>query len=58
VDLAAVESEQTERDARDSSRAASPLRPARDAVVVDTTGLSLDEVIDAMLATVRARMAP
>jgi CMP/dCMP kinase len=33
------------RDARDRSRVESPLRPAEDAVVVDTTGMKLDEVI-------------
>ena len=35
-----------ERDRKDSSRAASPLRPADDAVVVDTSDLTLDEVLD------------
>lgn len=34
-----------ERDERDASRAVSPMKPAADAVEVDTTGLSLDEVI-------------
>jgi cytidylate kinase len=34
-----------QRDRLDSSRAASPLRPAEDAVVIDTTDLSLDDVI-------------
>lgn len=35
-----------ERDRKDSSRSASPLRPADDAVVVDTSDLTLDEVLD------------
>jgi cytidylate kinase len=34
-----------ERDARDTSRAAAPLRPADDAVVLDTTGRSIEESI-------------
>ncbi|HHX84799.1 MAG TPA: (d)CMP kinase [Actinomycetales bacterium] len=38
-----------ERDRKDSSRAASPLRPADDAVVVDTSGLTLDEVLDRLV---------
>jgi cytidylate kinase len=38
--------EQTMRDERDRSREHSPLAPAADAVPVDTTGLSLDEVVD------------
>lgn len=34
------------RDARDSERSHSPLRPAADAVVLDSTALSLEQVID------------
>ncbi|MCW3040196.1 MAG: cytidylate kinase [Solirubrobacterales bacterium] len=34
-----------ERDERDASRESSPMKPAADAIEVDTTGLSLDEVI-------------
>jgi cytidylate kinase len=34
------------RDRQDSEREASPLRSAADAVVVDTTSLSLDQVVD------------
>ncbi len=34
------------RDDYDASRAASPMRPADDAVIVDTTGLSVDQVIE------------
>jgi cytidylate kinase len=37
---------QAERDVRDSTEGRSTLEPANDAVPVDTTGLSLDEVID------------
>jgi cytidylate kinase len=35
-----------ERDARDSNRAASPLVAAEDAVVLDTSELNIDEVVD------------
>ncbi len=45
-----VAAEQRERDLRDSTRAASPLRPAAGAVVVDSSGLSLAEVVDAVVA--------
>lgn len=38
--------EMRERDQRDRQRAESPLKPADDAVVLDTTGLSLDEVLE------------
>lgn len=55
ADLARVEADQAERDARDSSRAHAPLREAADAIVLDTTRLSLDQVVDSMERTVAAR---
>jgi cytidylate kinase len=45
VTEAAVLSEMKLRDERDRNRAQSPLRPAEDAVVVDSTAMSLDEVL-------------
>ena len=36
-----------ERDRRDRTRAESPLQPASDAVIIDSTDLSLDEVVHA-----------
>ncbi len=44
-----VRDELAQRDAIDSGRAVSPLRPADDAVVIDTDKLSLDEVVDRIL---------
>ncbi|GAB3943541.1 (d)CMP kinase [Corynebacterium tapiri] len=44
VDFAAVLADVQRRDALDSSRATSPLKPADDAVVIDTSELSRDEV--------------
>ncbi len=41
------------RDARDAQRTVAPLRPAEDAVLIDTTGLSIDAVVDRVLALVR-----
>lgn len=38
------------RDARDASRAVAPLRPADDAVTIDTTGVAIDEVVARVLA--------
>lgn len=46
-----------ERDRRDSTRADSPLTVAADAVVIDSTGLSVEEVLQSMLATVRNRQS-
>src|SRR6266700_3043952 len=40
----------TERDARDSTRTDSPLKKADDAIVVDSTGLTIDEVFQQMMA--------
>ena len=40
------------RDARDASRSVAPLRPASDAVHIDTTGLGIDEVVGRVLALV------
>jgi len=37
------------RDARDGSRAVAPLRPADDAVRIDTTGLAIDAVVERVL---------
>jgi cytidylate kinase len=42
-----------ERDARDAGRAASPLRPAPDAVVLDSTELAEDEVVGRIVELVR-----
>jgi len=46
VNLAQLSADIAERDARDSQRAVSPLRPADDAIVIDTTDLDIEEVID------------
>jgi cytidylate kinase len=45
ADPGQVLAEQIERDERDSTREHSPLAPAPDALRVDTTGLSVDEVV-------------
>jgi len=43
------------RDAQDSSRALAPLRRAPDAVEVDTTGLSVDQVVTALAEAIERR---
>jgi cytidylate kinase len=55
ADVTRVQTEQAERDARDSSRAHAPLRRAADAVVLDTTALTPEEVVEAMERVVLAR---
>lgn len=51
--LPELEREVAERDARDRGRSVSPLRAADDAVVVDTTSMALDAVVERVLAVVR-----
>jgi cytidylate kinase len=46
-----------ERDARDAGRAAAPLRPADDAVLLDTTELTIDEVVARVLSLWQERAA-
>ncbi|HSV73951.1 MAG TPA: (d)CMP kinase [Chthonomonadales bacterium] len=53
--LEEVLQEQRERDARDSSRDVAPLRPAEDAVLLNSDGMSLDEVVARILALCRER---
>lgn len=43
------------RDDMDSTRSVSPLRPAPDAIVINTDGLSLEEVVERVLSLVEAR---
>ena len=46
-----------ERDARDAGRAAAPLRPADDAVILDTTDMTIAAAIEFVLEQYRARAA-
>jgi cytidylate kinase len=55
VSLPALSREITERDLRDSTRAVAPLKPAADAEVIDSTGLSIDQVVDRVVAAGRRR---
>jgi cytidylate kinase len=55
-DEARVLAEVLERDARDTDRTTAPLRPAEDAVVLDTSVLSVEDAIRAATDLVRARM--
>ena len=52
-DATVVLQEQVLRDERDASRAESPMKPAEDAVEVDTTGLTIDEVVERIVALAR-----
>uniref|UniRef100_A0A7C5VVL6 Cytidylate kinase n=1 Tax=Thermomicrobium roseum TaxID=500 RepID=A0A7C5VVL6_THERO len=47
--------ELAERDRRDATRAVAPMRPADDAIIIDTDNRSIEEVVEAILAIVRER---
>ena len=53
VTLAALQREIEARDERDASRTVAPLRPADDAVLVDSTGMPIEVVVAKVLAVVR-----
>jgi cytidylate kinase len=55
VSLAALSREIAERDLKDSTRAVAPLRPAPDAHVIDSTHLSIQDVVEQVLALGRSR---
>ncbi|MET0279907.1 MAG: (d)CMP kinase [Steroidobacteraceae bacterium] len=55
ANLAALSLEIAERDRRDSTRAVAPLVPAADAIVVDSTSLGIDEVVDHIMAAAQVR---
>ena len=59
VSLARLLTDIQERDARDQSRTVSPLVPAEDAIIIDSTALSADEVLQAArdLAAARALLS-
>src|SRR5690349_24345686 len=53
--LAALSREIAERDLRDSTRQVAPLKPAPDAQLLDSTGLSIDDVVERVLSLGRER---
>ena len=55
--LAALSRDIAERDARDSTRAVAPLRPAPDAVVIDTTGIAVAAIVGQVLDLARVKFA-
>lgn len=55
VTLEEIVRAQVERDARDATRAKSPMRPAPDAVVIDSTSLDANQVVERIVGLVRER---
>jgi len=50
ADVQQIAAEISERDLRDSSRSEAPLKQAPDAVLIETDGLTLEQVINAVIA--------
>ena len=57
ANLAGLSQEILQRDRRDSTRPVAPLRPAPDAVVIDSTGIAVEEVVDRVLALARRQIS-
>ena len=56
VNLASLLRSIQDRDERDRSREVAPLRPASDAVAIDSTDMSIDDVVDAVLSLAHKRL--
>jgi cytidylate kinase len=56
--LAALSLEIEERDLRDMNRAVAPLVPSADAVLLDTTGMPVEAVVERILEVARGRLSP
>jgi len=56
ANLAALSLEIAERDRRDATRAVAPLRPADDAVIVDSTAMTIDAVVARVLELAATRV--
>ena len=55
-DLAKIEADIIERDTRDMTREHSPLKQAEDAVLIDSSDMTVEEVKDAILAVAKERL--
>ena len=56
VNIAQILSEIKERDFRDRNREVAPLKPANDALVIDSTSLSIDEVVKQVLDLTKLKL--
>ena len=45
-----------QRDARDAGRASSPMRPAADAILLDTTNLDIEAAVDAAVGLIKRKI--
>ncbi len=56
VSLPEIREQLESRDARDSNRSIAPLKPAEDAILIDTTHSSIDEVLEKVMMEVQKRI--
>jgi cytidylate kinase len=56
ITLESVLREIGERDARDAARPIAPMKPAPDAILIDSTGMSVEEVVEVLARNVEARV--
>ena len=56
-DVAGIEADLATRDRYDASRAVSPMRPAEDAVIIDTSDLTIDQVVAEVVVLARRAAA-
>jgi cytidylate kinase len=56
VDAGQLKAELKDRDHKDSSRTTGPLKKAEDAVVIDSTHLTADQVVETILKHIEARV--
>ncbi len=56
VDMAELVADIKARDDRDTNRATSPLKPAQDALIIDSTTLSIERVLEMILAKARSTL--
>lgn len=57
ISLEEVAEDLRQRDARDSARAAAPLKPARDALLLDTSDMSIDQAIERAIVTIHKALS-
>ncbi len=55
ITLEEVEKDLKQRDQNDSTRDLAPLKPAEDAVRIDSTDMSIQEVVDQMIACIEEK---
>ena len=56
VNLRALLEQIQERDARDRDRAVAPLKPAKDALIIDSTKMTIDEVVATVMAQISSKI--